>query len=57
MASTMNYFWAGHTIQQQCVGLYNRIEALPCDSEDGFPYRENGFCMKIRFTGYPGNPG
>ena len=52
-----HHYWIGHQIQQQCVGLYNRIEALPCDAEDGFQYRQNGMCVKIRFNGYNKNPG
>ena len=52
-----SYTYIGHKIQQYCHGMYNRIEAHPCDSKYNFPYKENGNCFKIRFKGYSGNPG
>jgi hypothetical protein len=55
MNSNSHEFWIGHAIQQQCVGLYNRIEAFPCDEK--VPHRENGMCINIRFKGLLGNPG
>lgn len=52
---TTHYKWIGNYIEQQCVGMYNNIEALPCDNKTE-TYRENGVCVRIRFI-YNKNPG
>lgn len=37
---------------ESCYGLYNKVEGLYCEQDDGYPrYSVNGNCFKLRFKG------
>jgi hypothetical protein len=50
-------YWIGYKIMESCYGLFNKIDGLRCDQDDGHPrYYENGNCFMLRFKGINNAP-
>ena len=45
-------YWIAYKLSESCYGLYNKVEGLKCEQDDGYEYYyENGICFKLRFKG------